>query len=222
IEKVHSPSNPANESFYEATDVDTTDDEMAVRDLDEPEEEISAALAPGVWYWMKLRVNRVQKVVALAGKVWVEGAPEPASWTVGPVHDRWPDANAPANILDNFGPGGDPFAGGFCGVWSYGAEVAVDDFSVDWRNTWLLPRGIHMQPKRYDPSDPDADEFKLVPLERYEAGSFPLSYRPDGTAASDRSVLLVITNTSSGDRRAVQIDRNTGRVEAADDLAIIK
>jgi len=222
LEKLRGPSSGSSDSSYEATDIDTTDDVMAVRDLDWPDDEVSSALTPGVWYWMKMRMNRVQKVVTVAGKVWVEGAPEPAAWTVGPMHDRWDDSQAPNTIPDNFGSGGAPIAGGFYGVWSRGAEVAVDDFSVDWRNTWLLPRGIHMQPKQFDPASPAADEFGLAPLERYEPGSFPLAYRPDGTAASDRSVLLVITNTTSNDRRAVQIDRNTGRVEAADHLTIIK
>jgi prepilin-type N-terminal cleavage/methylation domain-containing protein len=220
LEKVRGPSSASGDSSYEATDVDSSDDIMAVRDLDWPHDEVSSALTPGVWYWMKMRMNRVQKVVTVAGKVWVDGAPEPASWTVGPMHDRWDDSDAPITIPDNFGSGGDPFAGGFYGVWTRGAELAVDDFSVDWRNTWLLPKGIHMQPKTYDPGHAHADSFGLVPLERYEPGSFPLTYRPDGTAASDRSVLLVITNTASSDRRAIQIDRNTGRVEAADSLTI--
>jgi len=222
IEKIYCPSNPANENAYPASDADTTDDEFALRELDEPAIEKSCALTPGVWYWMKMRMNRSQKVVTLAGKLWVDGSPEPATWTIGPVHDRWDDSEAPAEVFDNFGPGGDPLDTGFCGVWSINAEMAVDDFSVDWRNTWPLPRGIFMQPKVLDPADPAADEFGLVPLDRYEAGSFPVTYRADGTAASDRSVLLVITNVSSGDKRAVTIDRNTGRVEAADDLTLIE
>ncbi len=223
LEKIRGPTSASGDSSYEATAYGTgAGTPVAVRDLDRPDDEVSSALTPGVWYWMKMRMNRVQKVVTVAGKVWVDGAPEPASWTVGPMHDRWDDSKAPLTIPDNFGSGGAPFAGGFYGVWTIGAELAVDDFSVDWRNTWPLPKGIHMQPKKFDKADPAADTSGLVPLERYEPGSFPLTYRPDGTAASDRSVLLVITNTASSDRRAVQIDRNTGRVEAADDLKIIK
>ncbi len=96
--------------------------------------------------------------------------------------------------------------------------MAIDDFSDDWRNTWPLPNGVFIQAKRYDPTHADRDDIGLVGLDRYVSGSFPIAYRPDGTAVSDRSVLVVITNTSSGDRRAITIDRNTGRVENADNL----
>lgn len=216
LERIDSPSNPSNENFYDASDAGLPVGATAARDLDEPDEEISCALTPGVWYWMKLRMNRVQKVVTLAGKIWVEGSPEPVSWTVGPVQDVWSGVEG----VDNFGSGPEPLAGGFSGVWSRGAEVAVDDFSVDWRNTWPLPKGIYMQPMGVDMTDPAAPVY--FALDRYAPGSFPLSYRPDGTAASDRSVLLVITNTASGHERVVLIDRNTGRVEAADNLESIK
>jgi hypothetical protein len=221
LEKIYCPSSPTNETSFVANDSDGDDKILPVRELDDPGREISSVITPGVWYWMKMRMSRSQKVVSLAGKVWVEGSPEPAEWTVGPVHDRWEDSDALLTILDDFGPGGDPIAGGFCGVWSYGAEIAVDDFSVDWRKTWLLPKGIFMQAKTPG-SGAGADDDQLVALDRYEAGSFPITYRPDGTAASDKSVLVVITNISSGDRRAVIIDRNTGRVQAADDLSAIK
>jgi len=223
IEKIFCPSNPANENAYVATDADTNDDKLTLRELDEPAIEKSCALTPGVWYWMKMRMNRAQQVVTLAGKIWVDGSPEPAAWTVGPVYDRWDESDAPAEMFDNFGPGGNPLDEGFCGVWSTNAETAIDDFSVDWRNTWPLPKGIFMQPKQFvGVGGTGADEFGLAPLDRYEPGSFPVTYRADGTAASDRAVLLVITNISSGDRRAVMIDRNTGRVEAADDLTVLE
>ena len=91
----------------------------------------------------------------------------------------------------------------------------MDDFSVDQRKMWLLPKGVQMQAVRYDTG---TSEFE--PLGRYQPGSFPLSYRPDGTAATRQTVFLLITDVGSGHQRMVQIDHNTGRVESADELQV--
>jgi len=215
LEKIYSPSNPNSENSYDATDPDPARDLLARREIDGYQNRTTAILTPGVWYRMKMNVKRENKVVTIAGKVWVEGAPEASVWTVGPVVDAWPGASLPEGATDNFLQGGEPFAGGVCGVWVYGAQVAVDDFSVDQRKTWLLPKGVQMQAMRYDTST-----SRFEALERYRPGSFPLSYRPDGTAATRQTVFLLITDVGSGHQRMVQIDHNTGRVESADELRV--
>jgi prepilin-type N-terminal cleavage/methylation domain-containing protein len=215
LEKIYSPSNPNSENSYDATDPDPARDLLARREIDGYQNRSTAILTPGVWYRMKMNVKRENKVVTVAGKVWVEGAPESSFWTVGPVVDAWPGATLPEGATDNFLQGGEPFAGGVCGVWVYGAEVAVDDFSVDQRKTWLLPKGVQMRAMRFDTS---TNRFEA--LQRYQPGSFPLSYRPDGTAATRQTVFLLITDVGSGHQRMVQIDHNTGRVESADELRV--
>jgi hypothetical protein len=239
IEKLSSSAGSGVEHAY----LPKPDDDF-VRQLegDAPDgDAVTARVAPDVWYRMKMRVKRENKVVDVSGKVWVEGSPEPdrytqkrgagdivSAWAVGSAYDAWPDGKLPENQIDNFQDPLQPLSGGWCGVWVTGGAIAVDDFAVDARETWLLPGGIHMQARGlgsginpYDPSfnsgafDPDAD---TVALQAYEAGGFPLIYRADGTAAAQKTMLVRISDISTGDRRWVGVDPNTGRVEPLDDL----
>jgi prepilin-type N-terminal cleavage/methylation domain-containing protein len=213
LQKLYSPSNPNLENAQDAN-------HLGLKELDLPR--VTALLSPGVWYRLKMDIKREDKVVKLAGKVWVDGSPEPEQMTVGPCYDAFGGAALPTGADRSFRQG-DALKGGFCGVWVQGAEAAVDDFSVDAREYWLMPEGIHMQAMRPRSGvdmnsgvvNPETD-LEAVPA--YEPGGFPLSYRPDGTAAAERVVLLRITDVASGSQRFVRIDPNTGRVEVADKL----
>jgi hypothetical protein len=77
--------------------------------LDEPP-------ALGEWYTMKIRVQRVDGGVSVAGKVWRRQAEEPLAWQVA-----WTDTGQ---------AGGVPLAGGLAGVQINGARVLVDNLMV--------------------------------------------------------------------------------------------
>ncbi len=191
------------------TDLNNSDDVATPPELDVARE--SAVITPGVWYRMRMAAGREDRIVTLRGMIWVEGTPEPVAWTVGPIYDIWGGVTPPAGITQEAAFGGSPYAGGHCGVWVQGAEVAVDDFSVDWREKWLLPKGIHLQAGIRDPAT-----GVFTPVNPPDPGSFPLSWRPDGTGAADERVDIVVTDTVSGFRRNVWIDPNTGRVKSED------
>ncbi|HKY31868.1 MAG TPA: PQQ-binding-like beta-propeller repeat protein [Candidatus Polarisedimenticolia bacterium] len=57
---------------------------LQVRDWIEPrlEKTVDFPWDPGVWYTMKLRVERQGSEVVILGKVWPAGNPEPAGWTI--------------------------------------------------------------------------------------------------------------------------------------------
>jgi hypothetical protein len=70
----------------------------------------------GEWYTMKIRVQRVDGGVSVAGKVWRREAGEPLAWQVA-----WTDTGQ---------VGGQPFTGGLAGVQISGARVLVDNLMV--------------------------------------------------------------------------------------------
>jgi len=77
--------------------------------LDEPPVE-------GWWYTLKIRVQRVDNGVSVAGKVWRTDTPEPLGWQV-----VWTDT----------GQGRvDPIPSGACGVQISGAKVLIDNLIV--------------------------------------------------------------------------------------------
>ncbi|MBE3069555.1 MAG: hypothetical protein IMZ66_04890 [Planctomycetes bacterium] len=73
-------------------------------------------LARGWWYTMKMRVQRVDGGVSMAGKMWRTDEDEPLGWQV-----VWTDT----------GQGGvGPFAGGAAGVQISGARALVDNVVI--------------------------------------------------------------------------------------------
>ncbi|MGB2614116.1 MAG: hypothetical protein WBE06_05325, partial [Phycisphaerae bacterium] len=77
--------------------------------LDEPP-------ALGWWYTLKIRVQRMDDGVSVAGKVWRTDAEEPLAWQV-----VWTDTGQ---------AGGPPLVGGLAGVQISGARVLVDNLVV--------------------------------------------------------------------------------------------
>ncbi len=69
----------------------------------------------GTWHTMKLRVQRTERGVGLAGKVWPRAKVEPPGWQV-----VWTDA----------GQAGDPLAGGLAGLQASRARVVVDNLTI--------------------------------------------------------------------------------------------
>jgi len=212
LQKIYNPANPEAERAYDAQAPGV----VCKYSFDKPH--ISAALAPDVWYRMKMYVKREGMIVKLAGKVWVDGSPEFQEWTVGPVCDPFSGASLPPDVVDAFKQGGDAFSGGYSGVWVAGGEFAIDDFTVDTRESWLLPGGIQVRAKKIE-RDSNGNVTSITDLKPYEPGGFPLVYRPDGSAAVQRTVYVCITDVASGNFRYVRIDPNTGRVENVDDLS---
>lgn len=212
LQKIYNPSNPNAERSYDAE----TPGKSGKRLLDQPR--LTAVLAPNVWYRAKMYVKRESKIVQLAGKVWVDGSPEPQEWMAGPAYDFFEGADVPPGITDSFKQGGNALSGGYAGVWVGGGEFVIDDFTVDTRETWLLPGGIQIRAKRIE-RDSNGNVTNIVDLKPYEPGGFPLVYRPDGTAAVQRTVYVCITDVASGNFRYIRIDPNTGRVENVDDLS---
>jgi hypothetical protein len=72
--------------------------------------------AVGWWYTLKIRVQRVDGGVSVAGKVWRRDAREPLAWQVA-----WTDTGR---------AGGPPLRGGVAGVQISGARVRVDNLVV--------------------------------------------------------------------------------------------
>jgi len=70
----------------------------------------------GWWYTLKIRVQRVDDGVSVAGKVWRSDVPEPLGW-----HVVWTDAGQAQT---------GPLAGGRAGVQVRGAQVLVDNFVI--------------------------------------------------------------------------------------------
>jgi hypothetical protein len=69
----------------------------------------------GRWYAMKIRVQRLDDGVAVAGKVWPRGGAEPLGWQV-----VWTDA----------GQAGGPLDGGLAGIQVSGAHVLIDNLVI--------------------------------------------------------------------------------------------
>jgi prepilin-type N-terminal cleavage/methylation domain-containing protein len=147
----------------------------------------------GVWYRVSLSVKRVtnpndttKPYAIVAGKVWVDGQLEPWGWTVGPMkHETSPLSNG---------------TGGFS---ADGGNALVDDVLFDARPIRLLPDGLRvdaMDPTIAAPSQAVNDDSPY---------NFPILFRPDGTASF--KYVIRITDATTGDRRYVAIDQNTGR-----------
>jgi len=158
----------------------------------------TTALVPGVWYRVSLSVKRISDPdpsnpprAIVAGKVWADGQLEPWSWTVGPLQDNSPLPNG---------------TGGF---EARGCNARVDDVLFDVRPIRNIPEGLRVDALRAQPStDPTvAGNYQLAPPD--SNFNFPILFRPDGTSA-ERYVIR-ITDTTTGDKRYVSIDQNTGR-----------
>jgi hypothetical protein len=161
-------------------------------------------LKEGLWYNVKLSVKRYDRIAVtgtlpvarVAGKVWVQGQLEPADWTVGPTDDE--DA---------------PLACGYAFFAATGNDLLVDDVYFDPRAIRPLPRGM-----RVDLLYPEAgigfQAGDLVNPDGPSPFNFPLVFRPDGTAAKRYVVLL--TDTTSNDRRYIVVEQNTGRTRPVD------
>jgi len=72
--------------------------------------------AEGWWYTLKVRVQRVDAGVSVAGKVWRSDLDEPLGW-----HVVWTDSGQ---------AGSEPLVGGRAGVQVRGAKVLVDRFVI--------------------------------------------------------------------------------------------
>jgi type II secretory pathway pseudopilin PulG len=150
-------------------------------------------LVEGVWYRVSLSVKRVtdpndstKPYAIVAGKVWVDGQLEPWGWTVGPLKDTT-----------------SPLANGTGGFSSTGGNGLVDDVLFDARPIRLLPDGLRVD--AIDPTLPSPSQ----PVSEDSPYNFPILFRPDGTASF--KYVVRITDATTGDRRYVAIDQNTGR-----------
>jgi len=72
--------------------------------------------AEGWWYTLKVRVQRDEDGVSIAGKVWRSDTAEPLGW-----HVAWTDTGQ---------PGVGPLEGGRAGVQVRGARVLIDNFLI--------------------------------------------------------------------------------------------
>ena len=163
----------------------------------------TTALVENVWYRVILSVKLLTtesktSTAIIGGKVYADGQLEPWGWTVGPVIDSAPLVAGP---------------GGFNAV-NY--DALVDDVFFDGRPIRVIPAGIRM-----DCLDP----VKSTPAAPITAGSasstntaynFPIMFRPDGTAAN--VYVIRITDMTSGDKRYIRIDQNTGHSRTCHDL----
>lgn len=159
----------------------------------------TTCLVENVWYRVSLSVKLISdptgagsKRAIVAGKVWADGQLEPWSWTCGPMEDTTPLAN---------GPGGFGTTGG---------DALLDDVLFDARPTRIIPVGLRIDAMRANPANPESTtpgDWETAPDD--SPFNFPILFRPDGTAA-DRYVLR-ITDVTSGDKRYVTIDQNSGR-----------
>jgi len=77
---------------------------------------LGQAPAKGWWYTLKMRVQRVDNGVSVAGKFWRTDAEEPLGWQV-----VWTDTGQ---------AGVGPLAGGAAGVQISGARVLIDNVVV--------------------------------------------------------------------------------------------
>ncbi|HLX64021.1 MAG TPA: type II secretion system protein [Planctomycetota bacterium] len=169
----------------------------------------TALLVEGVWYRMLLSVKSYtpddsssssssssppQAIVA--GKIWADGQLEPLLYTVGPLTDKQ----------------GTPLSNGFGGFSVEGCDAVVDDFLFDMRPVRLIPQGITITPL-----DPDQSYNAADLNSKY---SFPLMFRPDGTTSVFS--IMEIADSSTGDKRFVRIDQNTGRARIKATLDDVK
>jgi hypothetical protein len=98
--------------------------EQAQLTLDRP-------LAESVWYRLKLRAQRVEDGVSVAGKVWPRDEPEPLDWQV-----VW---------LDTGRSDGPPLEGGWAGVQISGARALIDNLAIS-RNAGPKTAGALLAP----------------------------------------------------------------------------
>jgi prepilin-type N-terminal cleavage/methylation domain-containing protein len=159
----------------------------------------TTSLVQGVWYRMSLSVKQItdqltdKSRVIVAGKVWADGALEPWNWTVGPLEDNDPLANGPGGLMVE------------------GTDALADDVLIDMRPIRPLPAGVRID--TLDPYSSPPGTAEPVESKYY----FPILFRPDGT--SSEKYVIRITDLSSGDRRYVTIDQNTGRARVAHAVA---
>ena len=151
----------------------------------------TAILVEGVWYRVLLSVKSytpqdtgATPKAIVAGKIWADGQLEPTTYTVGPVTDT-----------------GSPLSNGFGGFSVDGCDALIDDVLFDMRPIRLIPQGI-----TYTPLDPDQAYAAAAQNSKY---SFPLMFRPDGTTSVFS--IIEIADSTTGDKRYVRIDQNTGR-----------
>jgi len=158
----------------------------------------TTALVAGVWYRVSLSVKRVSDPdpanpprAIVAGKVWADGQLEPWAWTVGPLQDN------------------NPLTNGTGGFEAKNCNARVDDVLFDVRPIRNIPEGLRVDALyAKPPADPTVEgNYTMAPPD--SNFNFPVLFRPDGTSA-ERYVIR-ITDTTTGDRRYVSIDQNTGR-----------
>jgi type II secretory pathway pseudopilin PulG len=162
----------------------------------------TALLVEGVWYRVLLSVksytpeDKGAKAKAIvSGKIWADGQLEPLTYTVGPITDTK-----------------SPLSNGFGGFSVENCDAVVDDVLFDMRPVRLVPQGISISP--LDPGN----SYNYAELNsRY---SFPLMFRPDGTTSVFS--IIEIADTSTGDKKYVRIDQNTGRARIAGSLEEVK
>jgi len=168
----------------------------------------TALLVEGVWYRMLLSVkaytpddsssssSSAPPQAIVSGKIWADGQLEPLTYTVGPITDKQ----------------GTPLSNGFGGFSVDGCDAVVDDFLFDMRPVRLIPQGITITPL-----DPDQSYNAAELNSKY---SFPLMFRPDGTTSVFS--IMEIADSSTGDKRFVRIDQNTGRARIKATLDEVK
>lgn len=164
----------------------------------------------GIWYRLKLSVKRFTRInsesgaetdtVSVAGKIWVDGQLEPSDWTVGPFTDT-----------------SAPLAAGFGGFSCSGNDIMVDDVFFDLRAIRPLPKGLRVDMIYPVDDNSDVKRWKKGDIVNHEGPSpfnFPIVFRPDGTSA--KPYIVRLTDLSTGDKRYVVVEQNTGRTRPAD------
>ncbi len=162
----------------------------------------TALLVEGVWYRMLLSVKsyipadqNAQPKALVSGKLWADGQLEPLTYTVGPVTDT-----------------NNPLSNGFGGFSVQGCDAVVDDVLFDMRPIRLIPQNI-----TFTPLDPDNNYQAADQNSKY---SFPLMFRPDGTTSVFS--IIEIADATTGDKRWIRIDQNTGRARVKESLNDVK
>lgn len=220
LQKIYSPGNP-NPSDADISAIGRPGISEREKNLDSAAVSgMAAVLAPGVWYKMTFTLQRHDRILSLWGKIWVDGAPEPVEWTVGPCYDEFEggefkdlDGDTIVDQVDAFDYRA--LAGGYAGVWVGYGEIGVDDFTVDARDFWLVPGGVEIQTVTRDPDTGNPPDY-VVAVPHLAPGGFPVSYRPDGTSAVNRPVFIRIIDTGGAQEMLYRLDQNTGRVAPAD------
>lgn len=227
LEKLFNPGRSStSEIVLEGTDgqyVDSDGDThviKAMRAFDASNIATSAIFTTGIWYRVKINARTEKSITVVAAKVWIDGMPEPNDWTVGPLYDydsatlTTAEKAEAEGLIDSFAGG--KVTGAFVGLWTNSAEVIFDDVTSDTKEKLPLTKGIRIAAIQRDMTtgniklDGDNDPIEAG---RYQSDGFPIIYRPDGTMASDRELVLQIKNLNDNSTLFLKVNPTTGSVD---------